>query len=58
MTKKSGQPAQHQNKQPGIEAKMHPQPIYMSPNYRGSGKLAGKVALITGGDSGIGCAVA
>lgn len=52
------QPPQHQNKQPGIEAKMHPQPVYCSREYRGSGKLAGKTALVTGGDSGIGRAVA
>jgi NAD(P)-dependent dehydrogenase (short-subunit alcohol dehydrogenase family) len=42
---------------PGIEAKMTPRPQYQAPGYRGSGKLAGKVALITGGDSGIGRAV-
>ena len=51
-------PPQHQNQQPGVEAEMTPMPIYIRPSYRGSDKLLGKVALITGGDSGIGRAVA
>lgn len=54
---KSPMPAQHQKK-PGLESKVTPRPNYQAPYYRGADKLAGKVALITGGDSGIGRAVA
>jgi NAD(P)-dependent dehydrogenase (short-subunit alcohol dehydrogenase family) len=54
---KAPMPPQKQ-KRPGIEAKMSPRPEFLAPNYRGAGKLLDKVALITGGDSGIGRAVA
>jgi NAD(P)-dependent dehydrogenase (short-subunit alcohol dehydrogenase family) len=50
-------PAQHLEK-PGHEADLELQPMWDAPYYRGSGKLEGKVALITGADSGIGRAVA
>ncbi|MDQ3908343.1 MAG: SDR family oxidoreductase [Acidobacteriota bacterium] len=50
-------PAQHQEK-PGLESKLTPRPEYEAPLYRGAGKLEGKAALVTGGDSGIGRAVA
>ena len=51
-------PEQRQFRQPGVETLMVPKPIIENPHYKGSAKLAGKVALITGGDSGIGAAVA
>ena len=50
-------PPQYQPQQPGIESLMIPRPISENPNYSGSNKLLNKVAIITGGDSGIGRAV-
>ncbi|MDB5907199.1 MAG: short-chain dehydrogenase [Massilia sp.] len=50
-------PQQHLSK-PGIEAEMQLKPQFMAEHYKGSGKLQGQVAIITGGDSGIGRAVA
>ena len=50
-------PPQHQDIQPGMEYLMQPRPIFNNPYYRASGKLFNKVAIVTGGDSGIGRAV-
>lgn len=52
------QPPQQQERRPGLESEMTPRPRTEDPGYRGSGKLREKIAMITGGDSGIGRAVA
>jgi NAD(P)-dependent dehydrogenase (short-subunit alcohol dehydrogenase family) len=57
MPNQKTRPAQQQKKQPGEQHRMKPAPVTEREDYRGSGKLQGKVAVVTGGDSGIGRAV-
>jgi NAD(P)-dependent dehydrogenase (short-subunit alcohol dehydrogenase family) len=54
MAPEQQQPPQHQDQQPGREDQMNPRPEFARRDYKGSDKLSGKAALITGGDSGIG----
>lgn len=51
-------PPQHQDHRPGTESEMHPRPEYKAEDYKAAGKLQGRVAVISGADSGIGRAVA
>jgi len=52
------QQAEQELKHPGLESEMRPTPDYGEETYRGSGRLEGRAAIVTGGDSGIGRAVA
>ena len=56
--KRTMRPPQKQTKQPGVQRQMRPAPVVVADHYRPSGKLEGKVAIVTGGDSGIGRSVA
>lgn len=56
--KKKRNPPQSQKRQPGRQSLMHPEPVVISESYKPAGKLEGRVAIITGGDSGIGRSVA
>ncbi len=58
MSETQLRPPQEQDHQPGTEGEMTPKPVSIRPDYKGADKLKGKVALVTGGDSGIGRAVA
>src|SRR5947209_8762983 len=56
--KRGVRPKQKQARQPGLQRPMRPQPVVVPDNYHAAGKLPGRVAMITGGDSGIGRSVA
>src|SRR5437764_11527413 len=56
--KRSQRPPQKQTRRPGVQRPMRPPPLVIRDDYRACGKLEGKVAIVTGGDSGIGRSVA
>jgi NAD(P)-dependent dehydrogenase (short-subunit alcohol dehydrogenase family) len=58
MAKPKGQPPQHQDRRPGLQTEMTPPPEGEARGYKAAGKLKGKAAIVTGGDSGIGRATA